>query len=953
MRHRRFTLAAPPSVEESDHVGYRGVMMLAKSALFTCTAMLALGLMAPTVAHGGSPERGDSFALRAGRIVPVSLDQPWEIENGVMIVRDGRIVALGKDLHIPVDLPLIELPHATVVPGFVAAASDLGGAHRGDESVAAGYRAVDAFDRYGDFTATLAKGVTTVHVGPGSHRLVTGQGAVVKLGGQAAQRILRSAADLAVNLGTAKPPLDVTYSFPASADVAIPMPVRQGPTSRIGQFLVLEAAVREALAPSSSDETDIHRAALARVWKQNATLRISAQRAADVLASIAYLKKVQHVGYLVGAAEADRVADVVRQSGLPLVIRPGHRFAAAGGDVGVDPAAVPTRACDYRALQGVDLALAPAPGVDLGNLRTIAVLASRHGLGERRAFEAITRVPAEVLGVGDRVGSLDPGKDADFLVLTGRPLDVETRVRRVFVQGNCVYETPPSSALVIQAGTVWATPDRQIANGEILIEQGKIVAVGRSVPHPPLAQVIDVRPDGFVTPGLIDGFSHLGLEGDKTSVDNSIRLSKLVGAADITDMRVCRAGVTTVLVAPYAVASAGAPVAAIKTAGKDRMQRVINDPAAVLFDVSRVDPLAIPETLGKSLAAGKKYMDAWAKYDKALKEFLDKKKKGAQSGGEQKKKEEETKESKEPDPVTGTWAVVVRGTPLGDAVTMTLELQLLNTVLHGRILESSVGATGTLTGTVIGTHLSAEATIVGADVPGPIRMEADLTGEDRFRGTVGVQGAWFPLEGKRTDKNPVEITVTRRRLRGKDGRPLPPKRDLAQEPIKALLEKKIPAVVKVTSAAQIREVLDLLVEKHKLAVTLLGAEGASVHVQRLADKKIAVIVPPAMVRKRKHVDYVEADELARGGVPVVFQSNMEDGARHLPTVVLHAVLNGLDAEKALAAMTIDAARAYKIDDRVGSIEPGKDADIVIFNGHPFRDAGQVLRVVVSGQEVRQ
>ncbi len=95
----------------------------------------------------------------------------------------------------------------------------------------------------------------------------------------------------------------------------------------------------------------------------------------------------------------------------------------------------------------------------------------------------------------------------------------------------------------------------------------------------------------------------------------------------MTDLRVCQAGITTVLVAPYAMGSAGTTMAAIKTAGNRRSLRVIEDPAAVLFDVSSLDPLEVAGTLSRPLDDGKKYVDAWAKYDKDLKEFLDKKKK--------------------------------------------------------------------------------------------------------------------------------------------------------------------------------------------------------------------------------------------------------------------------------------------------------------------------------------
>ena len=124
---------------------------------------------------------GTSFVLRAGKIYPVSSDLPWILEDGVIIVREGHIVAIGTGLPIPSDLLLIELPDAVVIPGLVAATSGLAGVHRGDESMAAGYLAVDTFDRHRNFARTLAMGVTTVHLNPGGHRLLTGQGAVVKL----------------------------------------------------------------------------------------------------------------------------------------------------------------------------------------------------------------------------------------------------------------------------------------------------------------------------------------------------------------------------------------------------------------------------------------------------------------------------------------------------------------------------------------------------------------------------------------------------------------------------------------------------------------------------------------------------------------------------------------------------------------------------------------------------
>ncbi|MHC4180091.1 MAG: amidohydrolase family protein, partial [Planctomycetota bacterium] len=751
-------------------------MMLAKSTTLTLIALVAVGVMS-------SPAKADpdSFALRARRILPVSPDLPWVIANGVIVVREGRVVAVGTDVEIPPDLPTIEFPDGTVIPGLVAAASNLvgerprggtamfisggfvimssGGGQAGDKSIAAGYRAVDGFDRYENYARTLAAGVTSVHLNPGSHRLLTGQGAVAKLGGPPPGRVVRPRADLTVNLGpdVNDPPADVTYPFPASADVAITPGRRQRPGSRMGQFLALEEAVCDALAGKRGEQFSIHGPALARAWKDRLPLRIRADRTGDLLGGIKFLRQQQRAGYFVGGAEVDRVADAIRGANVPLVYQPRNRFRAPGGDIGRDPAALGAPLCDFEALEGVKVALAPPLGQPVADLRLAAVRASGAGLGPRRALEAITRTAAEILGVADRVGSLAPGKDADLLVLSGDPLEVSSHVQAVYVQGRRVFEPPAGGALVVKAGTIWAAPGKEIRDGQILVENGKIVAVGRSVPHPPFARVIDARPDGFVTPGLIDAHGHLGLHGDRSAASRDMRLSKLVGAADVTDRRVSAAGITTVLMAPYSGSSMGSPSAAIKTSGARRADRVIRDPAAVLFDVGRADPTTVQATLGKSLAAGKKYLDTWKKYEKDLKEFLEAKEKGEKPEAGEESKEEETKEEAGPDPVTGTWEAEARGGPLPMPVTMTIVIQLTGSTVEGRITRSSMGFTGSISGTFDGKHLSAE---IAVDMPGvetTATLEADLVEEDHFKGTVTVEGVTAQIEGRRVDKTPVDL----------------------------------------------------------------------------------------------------------------------------------------------------------------------------------------------------
>lgn len=924
-----------------------------KIALTTVVGVLALGLTSADAIAGA-----DSFAIRAKRILTLTEDRP-EIDDGVMVIRDGRIRQVGTsaEIVVPPDLPVLEFPDATITPGFVAAASPLGGAHRGDESVAAGYAAVDAFDRYGDYRKSLASGVTTVHLSPGGHRLLTGQGAVVRLGGPPASRILLDRADLTINFEPAafKPPPDVTFPFPASADVAITPPLLQRPLSRLGQLLALDEAVQDALGDEQGDAFSLHLSALQSAWQSQTPLRIHADRAVDMLSAMRFLEKQKRKGYLVGGAEASRIAEQLVESKIPLIYQPPDRRTMAGEDIGTDPAAFVSAPVNFASLRGVPLAIASN---DVTDVRLAAVRASRRGLDRNAALAAITRVPAEILGIDGQVGSLQAGKQADFLVLTGEPLDARTHVQRVYVAGHLSFRPPESNALVVKAGTVWAGPDNVIRDGEILAEDGKIVAVGQSVPHPPFARVIDVRPNGFVAPGLIDSYGHLGLDGDQTEVARDLRLSKLFAVADVQDLRVAASGVTTVAVAPHKVsASQGATCAAVKTAGSRRDDRILRDPAAVLFDVSKQDPLALGASLEKLLTAGQNYINTWEKYEKDLRAFLEKQKAGPdakeESKGDEDKPAEQQKEQK-PDPLTGTWEATITEVPVPDPVRATIEIQLIDSAVTGRVTQTSVGITGRLSGQFDGKHVSGEI-VLDQEIPGfspPIKIEVDLVGEDHLLGTVTAMNIPGKIDANRTNKTPVEFVVTSSNRRGNDGRPLPPKKDPNLEPLKDLIQKKIPAVVKVTTAAQVRSTLDVLVDKHKLPVTLLNAEESSSHAAELAEKQVPVIVPPEVIRQRDYRDYCQADDLNRQGVTIAFQSNAEDGARHLPTVVLFAVERGLDAESALRAMTIDAAKALKIDDRVGSLEAGKDADLVIFSGHPFEEAGQVLRVVVNGQEVR-
>jgi imidazolonepropionase-like amidohydrolase len=134
---------------------------------------------------------------------------------------------------------------------------------------------------------------------------------------------------------------------------------------------------------------------------------------------------------------------------------------------------------------------------------------------------------------------------------------------------------------------------------------------------------------------------------------------------------------------------------------------------------------------------------------------------------------------------------------------------------------------------------------------------------------------------------------------------------------------------------------------------LLGAEEAYKTVDSIKAAGATVVVPAALLSEREGRTRLLADDLARAGIPVVFQSDREDAARSLPLMAGYAVHWGMNALDALAALTSHPARLFKIDDRVGALEKGKDADLILFDGEPFEIGHPVKRVFVSGKEVRK
>lgn len=182
-------------------------------------------------------------------------------------------------------------------------------------------------------------------------------------------------------------------------------------------------------------------------------------------------------------------------------------------------------------------------------------------------------------------------------------------------------------------------------------------------------------------------------------------------------------------------------------------------------------------------------------------------------------------------------------------------------------------------------------------------------------------------------------------------------KDLGMEALADLLEGKKTALVTVHKANDIMSAIRLQ-EEFGFPMILDGVAEAYMVIDEIKSRGYAVTIHPSMIRPggdAKNASMETAAKLYEAGIPIAFQSGFEG---YVPkTRVVHyeagvAAANGLGKENALKVLTIDAAKLLDIDDRVGSLERGKDADVVMFNGDPLEYVTNITGVIINGEKVK-
>jgi imidazolonepropionase-like amidohydrolase len=366
------------------------------------------------------------------------------IENGVLVVRDGRIVAVGtrRQVAVPSDAVVHDVRGRVIIPGLVDTHSHVGGVQGGDASAPlhADVRSIDAINVLSPtLNRARAGGITTVNVMPGSGHLLSGQTTYLKLRRGKTINDLVFCENLLTDVCGGIKMANGTNSLRAEGGA---FPSTRARSAALVRQLFNEALEYGRKTEEAGDDAekmprrDLRLDALGEVLDGRRIVHFHTHRHDDILTVLRLQEEFGFRVVLHHVSEAWKVAEEIARAGVPSSIivldSPGGKHEAA--EISMENGAALERAGAEVAFHTDDFI------TDSRLFLRMAALGVRAGMSRQGALEALTINGARMLDLADRVGSLEAGKDADFVILSGDPLSVYTRVLQTWIEGQKVWD---------------------------------------------------------------------------------------------------------------------------------------------------------------------------------------------------------------------------------------------------------------------------------------------------------------------------------------------------------------------------------------------------------------------------------------------------------------------------------------------------------------------------------
>lgn len=420
-----------------------------KSIVATAALLGTVGFALPAQA---AAQDGGTFAVQGATIHTVS---DGVIEGGTIVIRDGRIIAVGNDVDIPADAEIIDGEGKHVFPGMIDSFSSLGLTEIGAVAVTNDASELGRWNPHLNAHTAIhpasehipvarANGITHSMVAPGGGGRgfggggsgIQGQATLVHLDGWTVEEMeIEKTAAMVLGWPT------LSTGFRAFAGFGPPSGGRSfrqaqerfdEQVAEIDEWFVAAQHYRQAVA-SGSDRVprNIQLEHLSRVLDRGMKVIVRANGWREIESAIEFAEKWNLDLVIAGGNGAREIAATLAEKNIPVILGPVQRVPQGEDTAYDDPNTLPGALHDA----GVEIAFATFNSSDSRTLPYEAANSVSWGLTKEAALEAVTLAPARVLGVDDRLGSLEVGKVGNLIVTDGDPLEITTQIEWVFIKG--------------------------------------------------------------------------------------------------------------------------------------------------------------------------------------------------------------------------------------------------------------------------------------------------------------------------------------------------------------------------------------------------------------------------------------------------------------------------------------------------------------------------------------
>lgn len=397
---------------------------------FACAALLVL-------ATGTADAQSKPVAFTGATIIPID-GEP--IKNATLLVHDGKIAAVGDHVAVPADAEQIDARGKSIMPGLICTHSHLGSGWGGDSSGPIQpdcriYDSINVLDA--GLQKAQAGGITTLNVMPGSGHLLSGQTIYIKLNDGRTIDDLAYRDDAGHILGGMK------MANGTNSQRETPFPGTRAKSAALVRQRFIDAQIyRDKLKKAAEDDEtdppdrDLALEGICEVLDGKRVVHFHTHRADDILTAIRLSQEFGFKVVLHHVSEAWKIPEEIKKAGVAcsviVIDSPGGKLEAK--DLLLTTGAVLEQA-------GVPVAFhTDDPITDSRLFLRSAALAVRAGMSREKALAALTIEGAKMMELDKRIGTLTPGKDADFIIMSGDPLSVYTHVEKTYVGGKLVFD---------------------------------------------------------------------------------------------------------------------------------------------------------------------------------------------------------------------------------------------------------------------------------------------------------------------------------------------------------------------------------------------------------------------------------------------------------------------------------------------------------------------------------